>query len=125
MPYSSILDWVIYKDPLQNAFYPYDVYNLPYDAGYKASELLLGLLAWLVNLLVPGNGLSTWLISDGIVNGVAVVLECIVIFAVGFIVNLTMIWEERKVLGRMMDRRATRSVRLDISSACATVLRPS
>lgn len=107
--YDSILNWIVYSDPLQNAYYPYGaVYNLPYDIGYKLSELLLGLIAWLINLFVPNNGLSTWLISDGVMNGIAVVMMVIVIFAVGFIVNLTMIWEERKVLGRMMDRRATK-----------------
>jgi len=41
-------------------------------------------------------------------NALALVLMVIVVFAVCFIVNLTMIWFERKVLGRIMDRRATR-----------------
>ena len=31
----------------------------------------------------------------------------VVIFAIGFVINLTMIWQERKFLGRTMDRRGT------------------
>ena len=107
MPYSSIRDWVVFKDPLGNPFYG-DVYNLPYDIGHKLWEVIGGLLAWLLNLIFPGNGLSTFLISENVTTAFAVVLMVVVIFAVAFIINLTMIWEERKVLGRMMDRRATR-----------------
>lgn len=106
--YSSILNWIMFTDPTLNAFYPYAVYNLPYDIGYKLSEVIGGLIAWLVNIIVPGNFVSTWLVGDAFINALAVVLMVVVIFAVGFIVNLTMIWEERKILGRMMDRRATR-----------------
>lgn len=108
MAYSSITNWVNFGSPLDNAFYIYgDVYNLPYAISYWVWELLGGAIAWLVNLLVPGNGLSTWLISDAVMNGMAIVLMVLVIFIVGFIVNLLMLWEERKFLGRMMDRRAT------------------
>ncbi|MFA5453147.1 MAG: NADH-quinone oxidoreductase subunit NuoH [Candidatus Methanomethylophilaceae archaeon] len=108
MAYNSILNWIVFTDPLQNGYYPYAVYNLPYDIGLKLWEVLGGLIAWLINLLVPGNCVSTWLICDQVANVFAIILMVVVIFAVGFIINLTMIWEERKVLGRMMDRRATR-----------------
>jgi NADH-quinone oxidoreductase subunit H len=110
MAYNSILDWVKFTDPMASSGYPYgDVYNLPYDIGFKIWELISGVLAWLINLIAPGNGVSTFLVETPIVtNMFSIVLMVVVIFAVGFIVNLTMIWEERKVLGRMMDRRATR-----------------
>ena len=108
MPYNSILNWIVFTDPMQNGYYPYSVYNLPYDIGLKLWELLGGLIAWLINLLVPGNCVSTWLVCDQVANVFAIILMVVVIFAVGFIINLTMIWEERKVLGRMMDRRATK-----------------
>ncbi|NLL94452.1 MAG: NADH-quinone oxidoreductase subunit H [Thermoplasmatales archaeon] len=108
MGYSGLLEWVKFNNPMDNAYYPYDVYNLPYDAGAKLWELLGGLLGWLINLLVPGNRLSTWLISDAVVNAFAIIFLAVILFAVGFVVNLTMIWEERKVLGRMMDRRGTK-----------------
>ena len=109
MGYSSILDWIVYNNPLDNTLYPFgDVYNLPYDIGYKLSEVLLGLIAWLINLIVPGNCVSEFLVDDGMMNGLTLVLMAVVIFAIGFIINLTMIWEERKILGRVMDRRATK-----------------
>ncbi len=109
MAYSGILEWIVYNDPLKNVHYPFgDVYNLPYDISYKLSEVILGLIAWLINLIIPGNCVSQFLIDDGMMNGLSLVLLAVVIFAIGFIINLTMIWEERKILGRVMDRRATR-----------------
>jgi len=108
MAYSSILDWITFGNPMDNPFYHYGaVYNLPYDIGYKLWELIGGGLAWLINLILPGNGLSAFLVSYEVLNIFALILMVVVIFAVGFIINLTMIWQERKVLGRMMDRRAT------------------
>jgi len=110
MGYSSILDWIKFSDPMlnpNNAYAP--VYNLPYDIGYKLWELVSGLIAWIINLILPNNELSVYLVSDPtLANLGAIALMVIVIFAVAFVINLTMIWEERKVLGRMMDRRATR-----------------
>lgn len=108
MGYSGLLEWIKFGNPMDNTFYPYEVYNMPYDIGHKLWELLGGLIGWLINLILPGNGISTWLISDAVTNAFAIILMVVVIFAVGFIVNLTMIWEERKVLGRIMDRRATK-----------------
>jgi NADH:ubiquinone oxidoreductase subunit 1 (chain H) len=97
------------SEPMANPFYQYgDAWNLPYGLGYWIWEILGGLIAWLVDLILPGNGLSDWLVSDAVLNAMAMILTVVLIFAVGFIVNLTMIWEERKVLGRMMDRRATK-----------------
>ena len=107
MGYSSILDWIIFKDVMDNAFYPFASYNLPFDISYKLWEIIGGLIAWLVNLLLPGNGLSTWLISDEVSNVFALVIFMIVIFAIAFIVTLISLWMERKVLGRLMDRRGT------------------
>lgn len=108
MVYSSITDWINFSRAMDNGYYIYgDAFNLPYAISYWLWELLGGALAWLVNLLIPGNILSTWLISDAVMNAMAIILMVIIIFIVAFVVNLTMLWEERKVLGRMMDRRAT------------------
>lgn len=107
MAYSSILDWIQFKDVMANPFYPYEAYNLPFDISYKLWELLGGLIAWLINLIFPGNGVSTWLISDEVSNMFALVLFMVVIFLVAFIVTLLSLWMERKVLGRVMDRRGT------------------
>ena len=106
MAYDSILNWIVFKDPMNNPFY--NVYNLPYDIGYKLWEIIGGAIAWLINLIFPGNSVSTFLVAEDVTSVIAVALMVIVIFAVAFVINLTMIWEERKVLGRMMDRRATR-----------------
>ena len=107
MGYSSILDWIQFKDVMDNPFYPYEAYNLPFDIAYKLWELLGGLIAWLVNLILPGNPVSTWLIADEVTNAFALILFMVVIFLVAFIVTLLSLWMERKVLGRLMDRRGT------------------
>ncbi|MCL1811006.1 MAG: NADH-quinone oxidoreductase subunit H [Methanomassiliicoccaceae archaeon] len=107
MAYSSILDWIVFKDVMANPFYPYEAYNLPFDISYKLWELLGGLIAWLINLIFPGNGVSTWLISDEVSNVFALVLFMVIIFLVAFVVTLLSLWMERKVLGRVMDRRGT------------------
>ena len=105
MAYSSILDWIVFKDPSINPFY--NTYNLPFDIGFKLWEILGGAIAWLINLIFPGNGASRFLVSQEVTAAFGAILMVVVIFAVAFIINLTMIWQERKVLGRMMDRRAT------------------
>ena len=110
--YMSILDWIFFRSQdsvMASEFYPYVGDNLPYMIGYRLAEVILGFIGWLVGLIVnvwrPEDSI---LIADWMLNAIAVVLEVVVIFGVGFIVNLTMIWEERKILGRLMDRRATR-----------------
>ena len=110
--YMSILDWIFFRSQesvMASEFYPYIGDNLPYMIGYRLAEVILGLIGWLVGLIVncwrPEDSI---LISGWMLNAIAVVLEVVVIFGVGFVVNLTMIWEERKILGRTMDRRATR-----------------
>lgn len=108
MAYSSILDWITFNNLMQNPWYPYgSTYNLPFDISYKLWEIIGGLIAWLINLLVPGNAVSTWLVSDGVCVGGALIIFMIVIFLVVFICTLLSLWMERKVLGRVMDRRGT------------------
>jgi NADH-quinone oxidoreductase subunit H len=106
--YSSILDWINFPNVMSNPYYPFgNTYNLPYDISYKLWEIIGGTLAWLVNLLLPGNIVSEWLVSDITTNAFALVLFMIVIFLVVFVGTLISLWEERKVLGRLMDRRGT------------------
>lgn len=107
MAYSSILDWIQFNDVMANPFYPYEVYNLPFDISYKLWELIGGLIAWLLNLLVPGNVVSSWLVCDEVANAFALVIFMLIIFLVVFICTLISLWMERKVLGRVMDRRGT------------------
>ncbi len=110
MAMSSIIDFVNWAHTcMDSACYPFgDVANLPYEIAWKASQLILGFIAWIINLIFNGNPVSTWLVSDEVLTVISFILLAVIIFAVGFIINLTMIWEERKILGRVMDRRATR-----------------
>ncbi|NLU46015.1 MAG: NADH-quinone oxidoreductase subunit H [Euryarchaeota archaeon] len=108
MAYKSILDWITFGNIMENPWYPFgDLYNLPFDISYKLWEIIGGALAWLINLLLPGNPVSTWLVADGTSVGGALLIFMIVIFLVVFICTLLSLWMERKVLGRLMDRRGT------------------
>ena len=106
--YVSILDWITFKDPMSNPYYPFgDAYNLPYDISLKLWEIIGGALAWLINLIFPGNGVSSWLVCDMSANFFALVVFMILMFTVPFVGCLVSLWEERKILGRAMDRRGT------------------
>ena len=106
--YTSLLDWISFNDPMSNPYYPFgDVYNLPYDISMKLWEIIGGTIAWLINLIFPGNGISGWLVCDMTANFFALVVFMILMFAVPFVGCLISLWEERKILGRAMDRRGT------------------
>ena len=77
MAYESITNFIVnrgYEDLI--AMSPYEVYNLPYDIAVKIWESLGGLIAWLINLIFPNNGVSQWLISDPVTNGFGF-LQCL------------------------------------------------
>ena len=104
----ELLDWINFgSDPMANAYYPFDSYNLPFDIGYQLWEILGGTIAWLIDLIFPGNSVSTWLMCDAVSTLLALVVFMLLIFLVAFISTLIVLWEERKCLGRMMDRRGT------------------
>ncbi len=110
MVYSSIIDWVTatWGTPIVlREFYPFADYNLPYHISMALWNIIGGALAWLINLLFPGNPVSTWLINPLTNEVFALVIFMIVIFLVAFVAVLISLWEERKVLGRAMDRRGT------------------
>ena len=108
MAYSSILDWINFRPIMENPHYPFgETYNLPYDIAFKLWEIIGGIIAWLINLIFPGNGVSTWLLCDEVANIFALLLFMVLIFVVAFVVTLLSLWMERKVLGRVMDRRGT------------------
>lgn len=52
------------------------------------------------------HGLASWLGSPAVLNFVMILLVALVIFAVGMVVVLTILWEELKILGRLMDMRS-------------------
>ncbi|MBR4503459.1 MAG: NADH-quinone oxidoreductase subunit H [Candidatus Methanomethylophilaceae archaeon] len=99
-------DW-IYPNPMLNPYCPFDSYNLAYDLGYKLWEIIGGTLAWLINFIWPGNPISTWLIDEPTTVLFALLLFMLLIFMVAFVSVLIVLWEERKIWGRMMDRRGT------------------
>jgi NADH-quinone oxidoreductase subunit H len=100
-------EWMQYGDPMSNLYYPYDTYNVVYDIGFEVYQFLGGIVAWLIDLLLPGNPVSEWLMSDAVVNAFAIIILALLIFLVIFVGVLISLWEERKVLGRFMDRRGT------------------
>ncbi len=111
--YSSILDWInIFGDNgldafNQSGYYPYGVDNLPIDISYALWEIIGGTIAWLINLIFPGNSVSVWLMSEPVSELLSLVVFMLIIFIVVFVCTLISLWMERKCLGRMMDRRGT------------------
>ena len=65
--YNSLLNFINFGELglMDNAYYPFDTYNLPYAICYRLWEVLGGTIAWLLNLLFPDNGVSRWLIGEG------------------------------------------------------------
>ncbi|NYT10992.1 MAG: NADH-quinone oxidoreductase subunit NuoH [Methanomassiliicoccales archaeon] len=73
-----------------------------------------GIVVWLVSIVqyilnvIGLHGLADWLGGAEIVNILTYLGQALIVFLVGFVICLTMIWQERKTLGRLMDRRGTR-----------------
>ncbi len=110
MMVSSLKDWINYADYADlagNGYYPYETHNIVYELGYNLYQIIGGLIAWLIDVIFPGNGVSEWLMSDAVVNIFAIIILVVVIFLVIFIAVLLCLWQERKFLGRFMDRRGT------------------
>ena len=53
------------------------------------------------------HGFADFLMSDTLGTVIMLLLFGIFVFVVGFLGDITMIWQERKMLGRLMDRRGT------------------
>jgi NADH-quinone oxidoreductase subunit H len=51
--------------------------------------------------------LADWLGSPGVLNIVTILVVALIILIVGMLVSITLIWQERKMLGRFMDRVGT------------------
>ena len=78
---------------------------------YGLSNWIMNVIAWLLNWLFqvpPGtNDFTNWLVSPGVVQLIDYLIVAIVVFICAFFAGLTVIWMERKLLGRFMDRRGT------------------
>jgi len=77
-----------------------------YEFSYGIALWLMSVLAYIFNWLTL-EGIATWLTSTNVVYFVTVVIVALIVFIVGFLVSITFIWQERKILGRLMDRRGT------------------
>jgi len=76
--------------------------------------LLGGLVHWLMVDIIGTilkwlhlYGLADWLASPGVLNIVTILVVSLIILIVGMLVSIQLIWQERKMLGRFMDRRGT------------------
>jgi len=76
-----------------------------FDVANGISTLIL--ITILGHLPAP---VSTWLASSVLVTAVAVLIFCALLLAVGMINTIMLIWFERKLLGRFMDRRGAMHV---------------
>lgn len=77
-------------------------------------QLLAGLVHWLMVDIIGAiigwigfHGVEHWLGTPGVLNFVTILVVGLVVFIVGMLVSITLIWQERKELGRLMDRRGT------------------
>ncbi|MBI0582752.1 MAG: NADH-quinone oxidoreductase subunit NuoH [Methanomassiliicoccus sp.] len=77
-------------------------------------QLLGGLVHWLMVDIIGAiigwlgfHSLQSWLGSSGVLNFVTILIVALIVFVVGMLVSITLIWQERKTLGRLMDRRGT------------------
>ncbi|WP_019176179.1 NADH-quinone oxidoreductase subunit NuoH [Methanomassiliicoccus luminyensis] len=77
-------------------------------------EFLYGITHWLMVDIIGRildwltlETLAKWVGSAGVVDFINTVLVVLIVFVVGLLMSITLIWEERKLLGRLMDRRGT------------------
>ena len=99
MAYDSILNWIdFFADPMANPYYPFASYNLPFDIGYRLWEIIGGTIAWLINLLFPGNPVSTWLMCDATCTLFALLIFMLLVFIVAFVSTLIVLWMSSNAL---------------------------
>jgi NADH-quinone oxidoreductase subunit H len=77
-------------------------------------QFLGGLVHWLLVDIIGGifrwlgfYSFASWLGSPDVLNLVTIIVVALIVFTVGMLVSITLIWQERKTLGRLMDRRGT------------------
>ncbi len=79
-------------------------------------SLLHGLAFWIgevVQWFIRLTGIQEiqfigdWAVTGGPVNFLTILLTCAIFMVAALLVGITCIWQERKILGRIMDRRGT------------------
>ncbi len=53
------------------------------------------------------HGIEGWLGSENVLLVTTILIVALIVLIVGMLVSITLIWQERKMLGRLMDRRGT------------------
>jgi NADH-quinone oxidoreductase subunit H len=78
-----------------------------YQFVYGIALWLMQVIAWPFNNLLGWESVGGWFVSPGVVDFLTTLLAALIVFIVGFLISITFIWQERKTLGRLMDRRGT------------------
>ena len=76
---------------------------------YSVSYDISNWIATLIGSVLPA-GARAWLTSSNVVTGFAVLIFAVIILAASMLNTILLIWWERKLLGRFMDRRAAMHV---------------
>ncbi|MGP8075559.1 MAG: complex I subunit 1/NuoH family protein, partial [Thermoplasmata archaeon] len=76
---------------------------------YSVSYDISNWIATLIGSVLPA-GARAWLTSSDVVTGFAVLIFAVIILAASMLNTILLIWWERKLLGRFMDRRAAMHV---------------
>ncbi len=80
-----------------------DLYQFIYGITYWLMVNVIGaIVGW-----IGFHGIANWLGSYGVIIFIETLIVTVVIFGVGMLVSITLIWQERKGLGRLMDMRGT------------------
>jgi len=77
-----------------------------FEFAYGLSLWLMQVVAWIFNF-IGLHDVADWFTSSGVVYFLTNAVAALIVFIVGFLISITFIWEERKILGRLMDRRGT------------------
>jgi len=76
---------------------------------YSVSYDISNWIATAIGSVLPG-GARAWVTSSDVVTGFAVLIFAVIILAASMLNTILLIWWERKLLGRFMDRRAAMHV---------------
>ncbi|MEM2944586.1 MAG: NADH-quinone oxidoreductase subunit NuoH [Methanomassiliicoccales archaeon] len=75
---------------------------------YGFTEMIVDWLVGIISYFIDWLGFhrfASWLESQSVIDFLTILGVALILFIVGFLIAITMIWQERKTLGRLMDRR--------------------
>src|SRR5690554_242552 len=80
--------------------------DLWYYIGLIVEWLMVDVIGTILNWLHL-YGLADWLGSPSVLHIVTILVVALLILIVGMLVSITLIWQDRKMMGRFMDRVGT------------------